>query len=133
MPAILGGHVDMSSSTLTTSAPLIKAGQLRCLGITSKTRHPDFPNIPTTEELGYPYVNLRVWDGIFTPTGVPQSVLNVLYPVVEKIFRDPDLVDRVTKAGFTVEYKGPEEFRKFIETEYNGIVKIVKDINLKKQ
>jgi tripartite-type tricarboxylate transporter receptor subunit TctC len=125
--------VDLSCSSLATFSPHIKAGKLRGLAITSKARHPDFPDIPTTAELGYPYVNMRIWSGAFAPAGVPQSVLDVLIPAIEKTLKHPDVINRGTKAGFTMEYKGPEEFRKFIESEIKLVEKIVKDTNMTKK
>lgn len=133
LPALLGGHVDMASLSLATLGPQINAGKLRGLAISSKARHPDFPNIPTTAELGHPYVNLRIWSGIFAPVGVPQSVLDVLVPAVEKVFKHPDIVDRATKAGFTMEYKAPEELRKFIESEIKILEKVAQDAGLAKK
>jgi len=133
LPAILGGHVDIASLSLSTLGPQIKAGKLRGLAISSKARHPDFPNIPTTTELGHPYANLRIWSGIFAPVGVPQSVIDVLVPAVEKVFKHPDVVGRATKAGFTMEYKDPEELRKFIESEIKILEKVAQDAGLGKK
>lgn len=133
LPALLGGHVDMTSISLSTLGPQIKAGKIRALAITSKARHPDFPDIPTTAELGHPYVSLRIWTGAFAPAGVSQSVLNVLIPAIEKAFNNPEVIGRATKAGFTMEYKGPEEFRKFIESEIKLVEKIAKDANITKK
>jgi len=124
LPAFLGGHVDMLCSTLTTLRGQLEAGKVRGLAITAKTRHPDFPNIPTTAELGYPAANLRVWIGVFAPTGVPQQVPDVLIPALEKVFNTPEVIQRATKAGFTVDYMNPEEFRKFLESEIQMIRKI---------
>ena len=130
MPALLGGHVDMSSNTLATIGPQIKAGKLRGLAISSKTRHSDFPNMPTTAELGYPEANFCVWFGTFAPAGVPQSVLNVLIPVLERVFKNPEVVDRAMKAGITVEYKGPEGLRKSMESEIRIVEKVAQEANL---
>jgi tripartite-type tricarboxylate transporter receptor subunit TctC len=133
MTALLGGHVDMASNTVPSLRPQIAAGQLRALSISSKTRHPDFPNIPTTAELGYPYLNLVAWWGLFVATGVPQTALNVLVPAVEKASQNPEVVQRVTRLGFTSEYKGPEEFRKMMEAERRTIEKIAADAGLLKK
>jgi len=52
---------------------------------------------------------------------------------VEKAFKDPEVVDRAVKGGFTLEFKGPEEFRKFIESEIKVADQVAKDANLKKK
>ncbi len=133
VPALLGGHVDMSSQTLITEAPHIKAGKLRGLALASPARHPDFPDIPTTAELGHPNVNLRVRFGVFAPAGVPQSALTVLNPALEKVLKNPEVIERAKKALLTVEYMGPEEFRKFIESEIRIIEKAAKDAHVGKK
>ena len=133
LPALLGGHVDMASNTLTTLGPQIAAGKVRGLAITSKKRDPDFPNLPTTAELGYPNVSFSTWFGVFAPAGVPQSVTSVLVPALEKIFKDPEVVKRAEKAQFTVDYKGPDEFRKFIEREITLASKVAEGAKLAKE
>jgi tripartite-type tricarboxylate transporter receptor subunit TctC len=130
MAALLGGHVDMASNTLPSLGPQIKAGKFRALSISAKTRHPDFPNIPTTAELGYPYVNLVPWWGLYAPAGVPQPVLNVLVTAVEKAFKNPEVAQRVTRLGFTAEYKGPEELRKYLEEETKTVRQIAEAAGL---
>ena len=131
LPALLGGHVDMSSNTITTLGPSIKAGKLRALAITSKIRHPEYPDIPTTSELGSPEANFLVWLGVFAPTGVSKTVLDILIPSLENVFKNPEVVERAKKARFSVEYRGPEEFRKMIESEIEMIEKVAKSTGLK--
>lgn len=131
MPALLGGHVDMSSNTLSVLGPQIKAGKIRGLAITSKKRHPDFPNIPTTAELGYPDVSFVAWFGLFTPSGMPKPIMDVLIPAAEKVFKNPEVVQRAARAGLTANYKGPEELRKLLEAQIPIVKKVAQDANLK--
>jgi tripartite-type tricarboxylate transporter receptor subunit TctC len=133
LPALLGGHVDMSSNTLATLSPQIKAGALRGLAIAAKKRHPDFPDIPTTTELGHPEINFAVWFAVFAPTGVPQQVVDVLVPAVEKVFKNPDVVQRATKVGIDVDYMGPNELRKHMESELKTVEKVARDANIPKK
>ncbi len=133
LPALLGGHGDMASLSLSTLGPQIQAGRIRALAITSAKRHPNFPDIPTTAELGYPYVNMNIWTGIFAPAGVPEAILKILRPAVEKTFNHPSVTSRAAKANFALEYKGPKEFRKFIEEQMQVADKVARDTNMKKQ
>ena len=133
LPAILGGHVDMTSNTLATLGSQIKAGKLRGLGIGAKKRHPDFPDIPTTAEIGHPDVNFAVWFAVYTPTGVPQQVVDVLVPTVEKIFENPEVIQRCTKLGIEVDYMGPAEIRKQIETQLRIVEKVAREANIQKK
>ena len=71
MPQILGGHVDLATNSLPTQSAHIKAGKLPALAIAARNRVPEFPNIPTVTELGYPDANLVMCVGIFGPAGLP--------------------------------------------------------------
>jgi tripartite-type tricarboxylate transporter receptor subunit TctC len=128
--ALLGGHVDMTSSGFMTLGPHIKAGRLRPLATVAKNRHPDFPNIPTTAEEGYPYVNFCDWLGAFAPIGVPQYAQDVLVKALEKVFKDPQVGERAKAVFLTPDYKNPQEFRKFIESENLTWGKLYKDAGL---
>jgi tripartite-type tricarboxylate transporter receptor subunit TctC len=130
LAAILGGHVDMASNTLSTFSENIKAGKLRALCVVSKTRYPDFPDVPTTLEIGEKEVNLSSWQGVFVTGGVPQNVINVLVPAFEKIFRNPELQKMAEKAQFRPDYMGPEEYRTFIEMCTQKVEAMAKEANL---
>ncbi|MFH1123022.1 MAG: tripartite tricarboxylate transporter substrate-binding protein, partial [Pseudomonadota bacterium] len=93
-------------------------------------RHPDFPDIPTTAELGYPESKFAVWTAVFAPAGVPQQVIDVLAPAVEKIFKKPEVMERAVKLGFEVEYMGPEQLRKHLASEIEVIKKVAEGAGL---
>lgn len=122
--ALLGGHTDMSSNTVASLGPHIKAGTLRGLAISSKKRHPDFPDVPTTAELGHPDINFEVWLALFAPRGVSQEVMDVLVPATEKAFKDPEARQRAMGAGLVVDYMGPEETGKLLESGITTIRKV---------
>ena len=130
--ALLGGHTDMSSNTVASLGPHLKAGTLRGLAISSKKRHPDFPNIPTTAELGHPDLNFEVWIALFAPQGVPQHVIDVLVPAAERAFKDPEARQRATNAGLVVDYMGPQETAKLLEAGLTNIRKVAKAAELAK-
>jgi tripartite-type tricarboxylate transporter receptor subunit TctC len=130
MASLLGGHTDLSSSSLASLGSQLKAGGLRGLAISTLKRDPDFPNIPTTAELGYPEVNLNVWLALYAPAGVPKQVVDVLVPAVEKAFKDPEVVKRATNANLVVEYLGAAETRKLLESGLATIKRIAPDADL---
>ncbi len=130
--ALLGGHTDMSSNTVASLGPHLKAGTLRGLAISSKKRHPDFPGVPTTAELGHPDVNFEVWLALFAPRGVPQEVIDVLVPATEKAFKDPEARQRAMNAGLVVDYMGPDETAKLLESGLATIRKVAAAAELTK-
>jgi len=130
LPALLGGHVDLATLSFTTLFPQIKAGKLRGLAVTSKSRHPFLPEVPTTTELGHEYASFSTWFGVFAPTGVPKEVIDVLVPALAKIFKDPKVQERAVKSGFIVDYKNPSDLRKFMELSIQKVEKIAREANL---
>lgn len=133
MMALLGGHVELIFFAVAQLSEQIKAGKLRALAIASKTRHPEFPDVPTFTELGHPYPFLLPWTGLFVAAGTPQPVINALVPVVEKVFKNPVVVERARKANYNVDYMGPAQFRKFMEAQIPVVEKIALDVNLIKK
>ena len=128
--ALLGGHTDMSSNSLASLSPHLKAGKIRGLAISMKTRHPEFPNIPTTGELKYPDVNFVVWLAVFAPTGVPKQVVDTLIPAVEKAFKAPEVIQRGSNAGLIIDYMGPDETKKLMETGIQLVKQVAAEAGL---
>ena len=133
LPAALGGHGDMVTLSLSTLGTHIKAGRFRALGICSLTRHPDFPNVPTLAEQGYPEANFRNWNGPFAPAGTPKHVIDILVTAAEKALKHPDAVQRAQRLGFEVGYKSPEELRKLMVEQIPIAEKIARDANIYKK
>ena len=130
--ALLGGHTDMASNTLASLGAQLKAGTVRGLAICAKKRHPDFPDVPTTAEVGYPDLTLAVWTALFVPAGVPQQVIDVLVPAVEKTFKSPQVMERASNAGIVVEYLGPGETRKHLEAGIELVKKAAQEAEMAK-
>jgi len=128
--ALLGGHTDMSSNSLASLSPHLKAGKIRGLAISMKTRHPEFPDIPTTGELKYPDVNFVVWLAVFAPTGVPKQVVDTLIPAVEKAFKAPEVIQRGSNAGLIIDYMGPDETKKLMETGIQLVKQVAAEAGL---
>jgi len=128
--ALLGGHTDMSSNSLASLSPHLKAGKIRGLAISMKTRHPEFPDIPTTGELKYPDVNFVVWLAVFVPTGVPKQVVDTLIPAVEKAFKAPEVIQRGSNAGLIIDYMGPDQTRKLMETGIQVVKRVAAEAGL---
>jgi len=133
VPALLGGHVDMTSNTLASLGAQVKAGKLRGLAIGTKKRHPDFPDVPTVAEVGYPDVNFAVWFGVYAPAGAPKQVVDVLVPAVEKVFQSSEVIQRCAKLGIEHDYMGPAETRKLIETQLVTIEKVAREAGMQKK
>jgi tripartite-type tricarboxylate transporter receptor subunit TctC len=130
IPQVLGGHVSMGVNVIAAAGPQIKAGTLKGLGITSSKRLPDYPDVPTTAEQGYPQVNVPTWLGYLVASGTPESAVKILSAAFEKAIKDPALVQKAEKAGYIVEYKNPQEFRKYLEDQYGIVSKVAKEAGI---
>ncbi|MEP6791786.1 MAG: tripartite tricarboxylate transporter substrate binding protein, partial [Ramlibacter sp.] len=76
---LMGGQVDMMFEQLYSAAPALRAGKLRGLAITSKSRSPLFPDLPTMAESGVPGFEVQNWQGLVAPAGTPAAILDRLH------------------------------------------------------
>jgi tripartite-type tricarboxylate transporter receptor subunit TctC len=130
VPQVLGGHVSMGVNVIAAAGPQIKAGTLKGLGVTSPKRLKDYPNLPTTAELGFPQVNVSTWLGYLVASGTPESAVKILASAFEKAIQEPGLVERAEKAGYIVEHKNPQEFRKYLEELHATVSKVAKEAGI---
>lgn len=131
--AILGGHVQLASSGFSSLGPLIKSGDLTALVSTSPKRLPEFPNVPTMAEKGFPEATLNLWMLLAAPAKTPPAVIDRLSRALEKTMKDPAVVTAVEKAGMSVDYQGPEETRKMTEKEHEVVAKVAQKLGLGKK
>jgi tripartite-type tricarboxylate transporter receptor subunit TctC len=123
--ALLGGHIDSTSLIWPAVAEQVKAKKLRALAATGPIK--GFSEVPTFAQLGFPKVNLEVFFGIYGPAKLPKQVMTRLVPALEKGMKDPVIVDKLEKMGFTIAYEGPEELAERIKKE----LVVVRDVATK--
>jgi tripartite-type tricarboxylate transporter receptor subunit TctC len=109
--AILTKTVEMASMSVAVALPLIEAGTLKGLAVTSHERWPELPAVPTVEEAGFPAAAADTWQGIMVPAGTPKEVTERLAAVLVEIVQRKDVADRLLHAGFRATGKGPQAFR----------------------
>jgi tripartite-type tricarboxylate transporter receptor subunit TctC len=114
--ALLGGHVDAIVIANGLVRPHVQAGKVRMLLVTNKMR--EFPNVPTTTELGYKQSLPSAWFAWFGPAGLSEEVKRILIPALEKTVKNPELEQKLEKLGLVVDYKSPEELKKIMASDY---------------
>src|SRR5215831_16731631 len=92
---LIAGHVPVTSTTLTTAATQIKAGKARALAVTSLKRIPEFPDVPTFAELGFPELTASIWFSLSGPAGMPPEIVNRLNAEVRRVLKLPDVRERL--------------------------------------
>lgn len=75
---------------------------MRPLAVVNHTRLPEYPNIPTMQEIGYPDVGTVAWQGLFAPAATPKPVLEALFQTVTKAMQLPETVEKLNKQNFNI-------------------------------
>jgi tripartite-type tricarboxylate transporter receptor subunit TctC len=114
---LVGGHIEWSAQTMTSSAGQIRGGTLRGIALTSKRRMPDYPDTPTFAEVGHPEFNTPIWFSLSAPKNLPQPILDKMNAEINKIMTAPPMVERMHKEGMVVEGMTPAQLQQLIESE----------------
>lgn len=125
------GEVTM---TLADPPPLvgqIKAGRVRPLAITTPTRHPAFPDLPTMREAGFTDMDIALWTGILAPAGTPPAVVKRLRDEVARVLKLPEVRERIAALGIDPVASTPEEFSRLIATDIAKWTAVAKAANIK--
>jgi len=100
LAAMAGGEVQLGMGGTNVAEPLIQAKKLKVLAMTGTSRHPQFPNVKTATEQGFPYVISRLWYGVFAPAGTPSAVVNKISTDIQAVLANKDFVEaRITSRG----------------------------------
>jgi tripartite-type tricarboxylate transporter receptor subunit TctC len=121
-----GGHVKMGGGTVSGALPGIKAGTIRALAVTSKQRWPELPDVPTTEEVGYPSVNLQNRLGISGPPKLPSYVVDIWEKALQEMMKDQDVITKLKNIGATPFYANARETREMTVKEIEEVEKLFK-------
>jgi tripartite-type tricarboxylate transporter receptor subunit TctC len=114
---LIAGHLKVTSTTLTTAATQIKAGRARALAVSSVKRVPDFPDVPTFSELGYPELAAAIWFSLSGPPGMPPEIVSRLNSEVRRILKLPEVRERLRPEGIEPGDLDPQQFAAFLASE----------------
>lgn len=130
---LLGGHVQAMVSTVPSFLGATRSGKVRMLGVTSTTRHPDVPDVPTIAESGMPGFEVISWQGLCTPAGVPTPVLERLRSALGTVLAAPGTKKLLSDQGMQPQSLVAEKFAAFIRSERDKFAKVVKDAGISPQ
>lgn len=131
MQDMLGGRVQMMVDGWVATAPYVKAGQLRYLGVAGRKRSTLAPDLPTIAEQGFPGVEAGVWYGILAPAGTPPEIINRLNTEIAKVMTQPDTRQRLLAMGLEVAPSSPEQFADIIRSDAARWSKVARDVGVK--
>ena len=131
IPDVLGGRVTMMFDNMPSSLPLVREGKLRALGVTSSTRSPAAPEIPTIAESGLPGFDAVSWFALFAPANTPKPIIDKWQTEVRRILKLPDVAKRLADAGLDAVGGTSEELAAYQKSEITKWAKVVKDSGAK--
>ncbi len=129
--AVLGQHTMLQADS-TGWRPLVDAGKLRLLMVWTSARSPNFPNVPTLKELGYPMVYDSPF-GIAGPKGMDPKIVAKLHDAFKKALDDPAVIATLAKFDMVPNYKNTEDYKKFVTEVTNSEFKVIETLGLAKK
>lgn len=129
MTSILGNQTPIAVIGLPPTAPHIKAGKMRALGVSRRSAA--FPDVPTFAEMGYPNQDADLVIGSVAPAGTPKAVVDLLQREIAKAIVKPDIKLRLDALGFTGVASTPEAFSALIKSDAETWPKVIKDADIK--
>jgi tripartite-type tricarboxylate transporter receptor subunit TctC len=128
---ILGGRVDFYFCPLATALPLIHAGQVRALLVSTQKRVADLPDVPTPQEIGLKDADSAIWFGVFMPSKTPRDIIEKFHAAGIKVLSDPAMQDSLKKLGVEALPMTPEEMDEFIVRETAANMAVIKAAGIK--
>ena len=131
IPDLLGGSIQLMFDNMPSSLPLVKEGKLRALGQTGPKRSAAAPDIPTVAEQGLPGYEATAWFAIFAPAGTPKDVIAKLHAETVRIYKLPDVQEKLKTLGLDVVLSTPEELAQVQAAEVVKWARVVKESGAK--
>ena len=126
MQDLLGGQVKVSFAGIPNVLPHVKAGRLRALAVSTPSRSPDLPDVPTVAEAGVPGYQATLWLNLAAPAGTPADIVQRLYAEAAKALQDAELQQSFRSAGVEASPMNPQELARFMRAEYEKWGKVVR-------
>ncbi len=130
LPEVMAGRIDFYFIPLAAAASALHNENLTVLAVSSPTRSPLLPDVPSIAEAGYPDAEFRFWNGISAPATTPRDVVQKLHDVTEKAVDLPAVQERLAKLGVQPSHISVEEFSKFFSDDFNATLELAKKANI---
>ncbi|HRO80964.1 tripartite tricarboxylate transporter substrate binding protein [Alicycliphilus denitrificans] len=128
---LVGGQVDYMVDNLITALPLVRAGKLRAIAVTTRERSAELPDVPTLMELGYKDFDVSVWLGLFVSSKTPAATVQALNAALNKALSDPQVQKTIAQQGGSATGGSTEEFAQFVRNETTRWAEVIRAGNIK--
>lgn len=122
---VIGGNVQFNFAPILVGVGQVKAGRVLALGVSTATRSPLFPNVPTIAEAGLPGFDYDQWYGLLVSAKTPRAVVNAVNKEVVRILNTPEMKERMLTQGATPKPTTPEAFDEFIRSEVKRFAPVI--------
>lgn len=127
---LMGGQITSMFDIMGSSMQHIRSGKLRPLAVTTKTRSPMLPNVPSISELGYSQFEYYAWHGISTTAGTPKPVIDRLNSELRAVFADKEFQTKWLEIGSEVVAGTPDQFDQLIRTEAGKMEALIRNLKV---
>ena len=127
----IGGQVPLIAVNALEVLPHARSGKLKVLAVLSAQRSPNFPDVPTMAESGFPGFEASVWYGLVAPAATPKAVQERLHAEVQKALQTKDVRERMSAVGGDVIPGSADMFADLIRSEHKRYEKLVREANIK--
>jgi tripartite-type tricarboxylate transporter receptor subunit TctC len=124
---LLGGQVQLLFGSAPAVVPLIRAGRLRALAVTTLKRMSSFPELPTIDEAGVKGYEVVLWYGVLGPKGLPKAMVERWNTEIRKATKLPDMRERLLSEGFEIDDSPPSVFQALLKRDVAKWQKVVKE------
>ena len=128
---LIAGQVQVMFDNTPNVLPHVKAGKLKALAVSTRTRTPLAPEVPSVDEAGVPGYDVSVWFGVLTVAGTPREIVNRLNAEMVKVLTSTEVKERFGRMGVEVVAGSPEHFSTFLKSEVERWAKVVREANIK--
>jgi len=130
VPDMLAGQVQVVFSPVPTTIEHVRAGKLRALAVTSRTRSQALPDVPTIDEF-VPGYEASVWNGMVAPKNTPTEIIGKLYKEIDAALADPKINSRFAEIGSVPKSMTPDDFGKFVAEDTEKWGKVIQANNIR--
>ena len=128
--AIVSGEVQLATVTANAVLAYLKSGRLRALGVSTATRSPLMPEVPTIAEAGIPGFEVVQWSGFLAPAKTPDAIVNKLNREINAVLKLPDIRSRFAELGVEAVGGTPRQFAEFVAAEVRKWTKVIQDAGI---
>jgi tripartite-type tricarboxylate transporter receptor subunit TctC len=130
MTDLIGGQIDVIFALLPECLPYVRSGKLRALAVTTETRYPLLPDVPTVSEAGFQGIEITSWNGLMVPSGTSSEIVATINADLAKVVGTSEMKRRIVELGFQPVTMTVAEAESFIKTDTARWAKLVRDAGI---